>query len=128
MTFLPFFGCKEVLNVRHAGILDETAALVPHLLRFSPDHRAAARELQNKVAAFSREMTEAFDGVWPAPTEDPETAAVEPPDSWATRMAEREKDRERAIKAIAKPELRAAELWRTRLLDATVAHGCPENG
>jgi len=128
MTFLPFFDCKEVLNVRHAGTLDETAALVPHLLRFSPDHRTAARELQNEVAAFSREMTEAFDEVWPAPTEDPETAAVEPPDSWATRMAEREKDRERAIKAIAKPELRAAELWRTRLLDATVAHGCPENG
>jgi len=71
-------------------------------------------------------MTEAFDEMWPAPTEDPETAAVEPPDSWATRMAEREKDRERAIKAIAKPELRAAELWRTRLLDATVAHRCPE--
>lgn len=83
--------------------------------------------MQHEVATFSREMTEAFDEGWPAPTEDLEAAAaIEPPDGWATRMAEREKDRERAIKAIAKPELRGAELWRTRLLDATVAHRCPE--
>lgn len=97
---------------------DETAALVPHLLRFTPVHRTAARELQNEVTAFSREMAEAFDEVWPAPAEDEEMATAEPPDSWAARMAEREKDRERAVKAITKPELRAAESWCTRLLGA----------
>ncbi|KAI0278772.1 IKI3 family-domain-containing protein [Russula aff. rugulosa BPL654] len=96
---------------------DETAALVPHLLRFTPSHRTAARELQNEVAALSREMAEAFDEVWPPSTEDAETAA-EPADSWAARMAEREKERERTIKAIVKPELRAASSWCTRLLDA----------
>ena len=99
--------------------LDETAALVPHLLRFTPSHRTAARELQNEVAAFSREMAEAFDEVWPSSTDDAETPA-EPADSWAVRMAEREKERERAIKAIIKPELRAASSWCTRLLDAPV--------
>ena len=99
--------------------LDETAALVPHLLRFTPSHRTAARELQNEVAAFSREMAEAFDEVWPPSTEDAEPAA-EPADNWAARMAEREKERERAIKVIVKPELRAASSWCTRLLDAHV--------
>jgi elongator complex protein 1 len=107
-------------------LLDETAALLPHLLRFTPLHRTAARELKNEVAAFSREMTEAFDEVWPASTEDAETAAVEPPDSWAMRIAEREKERERAIKAIGKPELRAAGSWCTRLLDAAITSSCLE--
>jgi elongator complex protein 1 len=111
--FLSVFESKDLNNAS-----DETAALVPHLLRFTPVHRTAARELQNEVAAFSREMAEAFDEVWPAPTEDEETATAEPPDSWAARMAEQEKERERAVNAIAKPELRAAESWRTRLLGA----------
>lgn len=103
---------------RHGSVpLDETAALVPHLLRITPSHRTAARELQNEVAAFSREMAEAFDEVWPPSTEDAE-AAAEPADSWAARMAEREKERERTIKAIVKPELRAPSSWCLRLLDA----------
>jgi len=99
------------------------------LLRFGSVHNAAARELQDEITAFSREIGEAFDEVWPALTEDSEAAAVEPPpDSRAVLMAEREKDRERAIKAITKPELRATESWRTRLLDATMARDCPEKG
>jgi elongator complex protein 1 len=97
--------------------------LVPHLLRFTPAHRTAARELQNEVVAFSREIDSAFDEVWPAPTEDAETAAAEPLESWAARMAEREKERQRAVKAIAKPELRVANTWRTRLVDVTAAPG-----
>jgi hypothetical protein len=62
-------------------------------------------------------MAEAFDEVWPPSTEDAE-AAAEPTDSCAARMAELEKERERAIKAIVKPEMRAALSWCTRLLDA----------
>ena len=107
-------------------LLDETAALVPHLLRFTPLHRTAARELKNEVSAFLREMTEAFDEVWPTTTEDAETASAEPSDSWAMRIAEREKDRERAIKAITKPELRAVGSWCTKLLDAALTTSCPE--
>jgi hypothetical protein len=66
-----------------------------------------AHELKNEVAAFLRET---FDEVWPASTE---TEAAEPPDSWAMRIAEREKERNRAtgIKAITKPELRADRSW-----------------
>jgi elongator complex protein 1 len=100
--------------------------LVPHLLRFTPAHRTAARELQNEVAAFSRETAKAFDEMWPAPIEDVENTAAEPAESWAARMAERERERERAVKAITKPELRAADTWRTRLLDATVAPASAE--
>lgn len=100
------------LAVKFSEAQDEAAALVPHLLRFTPIHRAAARELQNEVAALSREIAEAFDEVWPAPTEDTETVAEPAADSWAARMAEREKERERAIKAIVKPELRAPKTYK----------------
>ncbi|KAI9441755.1 IKI3 family-domain-containing protein [Lactarius indigo] len=100
---------------------DEAAALVPHLLRFTSVHRAAARELQDEVAAFSREIAEAFDEVWPALAKDTETVAEPAVDSWAVRMAEREKERERAVRAIVKPELRMPETWRTRLVDVTTA-------
>ncbi|KAI9454947.1 IkappaB kinase complex IKAP component [Russula earlei] len=120
--------CSLTLKSWHdatARHVDETAALVPHLLRFTSVHRAAARELQNEVAAFSQEVAEAFDEVWPASTGEVETTA-EPPDSWATRMAEREKERERTIKAITKPGLRAVESWRTRLLDDTATSASPE--
>jgi elongator complex protein 1 len=122
-SFFPPNGKAESVETRcHDSVpLDETAALVPHLLRFTPLHRTAARELQNEVAAFSREMAEAFDEVWSSSTEDAETVvepAAELADSWAARMAEREKERERAIKAIIKPELRATTSWCTRLLDA----------
>jgi elongator complex protein 1 len=107
---------------------------VPHLLRFTPAHRIAAREVQSEVVAFSREMAEAFDQVWPAPSdEDVETAATavvtaqQAPqeESWAARVAEEQKERERAVKAIIKPELRVADMWRTRLIDvdATAAAG-----
>ena len=98
---------------------DEATALVPHLLRLTPVHRTAARELQKEVAVFSREIAESFDEVWPAPSEDIETVTEPNVDSWAARMAEREKERERAVKAIVKPELRAPETWRTRLVHVT---------
>jgi elongator complex protein 1 len=114
-------GRAESVEMRYRGSvpLDETAALVQHLLRFTPSHRIAGRELQNEVAVFSREVAKAFDEVWPPSIGDAEMPA-EPADSWAARMAEREKERERAIKAIIKPELRAASSWCTRLLDAPV--------
>ncbi|KAH9042892.1 IkappaB kinase complex IKAP component [Lactarius deliciosus] len=91
-------------------LLKCAAALVPHLLRFTPVHRTAARELQNEVAALSREIAEAFDEA------DTETAAEPAADSWAARMAEREKERERAVKAIAKPELRAPDVTGLRYI------------
>ena len=117
-----FSKTQNSVEMRCCGwvLLDETAALVPHLLRFTPLHRTAARELKNEVAALLREMAEAFDEVWPASAEDAETSAAEPPDSWATRIAEREKERERAIKAITRPELRAAGSWCTKLLDVAL--------
>jgi hypothetical protein len=34
-------------------------------------------------------------------------------------MTEKEKERERGVKAIAKPDLRTPETWRTRLVDVT---------
>jgi elongator complex protein 1 len=104
-------------------MLDDVAVLVPHLLRFTPAHRIAAREVQNEVVAFSREMAEAFDQVWPtASDKDVEAAAgtavtQAPQESWAARVAEEQKERERAVKAIIKPELRVADTWRTRLVD-----------
>ncbi len=126
-NFLYFPKWQSVAEMRShdSVLLDETAALVPHMLRFTPSHTTAARELQNEVAAFSRQMAEAFDELWPTLIEDAETAAESgagPPDSWAARMTEREKERELAIKAINKPELRAASSWCMRLLGSSCDH------
>ncbi|KAI0264133.1 IKI3 family-domain-containing protein [Gloeopeniophorella convolvens] len=118
------------LAARLAATQDEAAALVPHLLQFTPTHRASARELQNEVATFAHEVAEAFSEAWPAVVEtdaDPGELEAPPADSWATRMAERERDRDRAVKAITKPELRLGEAWRTRLLDATAAANTKES-
>ena len=68
-----------------------------HLLQFIPLHTTAARELKKEMAAISREIARRGG-----------PGGTEPPDSWAMRIAEREKERQRAIKTIPKPELLAA--------------------
>ena len=40
----------------------------------------------------------------------------EPQDSWTIRMEEKEKDREKAIRDVVKPELKNKDEWRTRLI------------
>ncbi|KAI0048587.1 IkappaB kinase complex, IKAP component [Auriscalpium vulgare] len=103
------------LVARFTTAQDETSNLVPHLLQFTALHRDEARELQTELSDLQSEITHALDEVWPSAPEEVE--GQEPVDSWAARMAEKEKDREKAVRDIVKPDLRASETWRTRLLD-----------
>ncbi|KAI0314583.1 IKI3 family-domain-containing protein [Amylostereum chailletii] len=103
------------LAARFSTTQDEASSLVPHLLQLTDEHRAEARELQDELAAFEKELAEAIAQVWPmAPGE---VEGEEPQDSWAQRMEEREKEREQAVKAVVKPSLRSSSEWRTKLLD-----------
>lgn len=41
----------------------------------------------------------------------------EPVDSWAKRMEEREKDKEKAIRDVVRPDVKAGEEWKVKLVD-----------
>ncbi|KAI0061864.1 IkappaB kinase complex, IKAP component [Artomyces pyxidatus] len=96
---------------------DDASNLIPQLLQFTPAHRDEARSLQQELTELEQEVARSLDDAWPKPSEDVE--GEEPQDSWASRMAEKEKDREQAVKNILRPDLRGTEVWRMRLLDVT---------
>ncbi|KAA1476949.1 Elongator complex protein 1 [Dentipellis sp. KUC8613] len=99
---------------RFATTQDESSNLVQHLLQFTEEHRTEARSLQEEVSEFEAELREALAEIWP--TVSGELEDEEPQDSWAIRMAEKEKERESAIKRLTKPDIRGDE-WRTKLFD-----------
>ncbi|OCB85125.1 IkappaB kinase complex, IKAP component [Sanghuangporus baumii] len=98
---------------RFGEIQSDSEQVLPHLLQFSPEHRNEARELQVKISSFQVELQEAVDDVWP--TNDTGDGASEMNvTSWAERMEERRRERENAIKTIAKPVLEYNESsWRS---------------
>ena len=76
-----------------------------------------AHDLQVELLDFENELAEAVDEMWPAVLAE---AEAETQGSWATRMEDRVKERETAVKAVLKPELRKTEKWRTKLVDASL--------
>ena len=98
------------LSARVKTMQDEAAALVPHLLAFTPLHRTEARELTDELEVLQKALEEAIKEAWPeSPEEEDEIG-------WARRMEEYVKDRERAVKSIKRPEVGKGE-WRVRLVD-----------
>ena len=93
--------------------------LIPHLLRFSDEHREEARSLQEDLSDFRTELQAALDEIWPttgAAEEDADVAnSAQTASSWASRMEERRRDKENAIRRIVKPTL--APAWHVDLLD-----------
>jgi IkappaB kinase complex, IKAP component len=88
----------------------EARSLLPHLSQFTPEHRAAARLLQDDLRQFELELKEALEEIWPKP--------IENEDTWASRMEEREKGRQTdAVDKVPKPDLSRAVDWQMRLLD-----------
>jgi elongator complex protein 1 len=83
---------------------------LPHLSQFTPEHRAAARLLQDDLKQFELELKEALEEIWPKPMENEDT--------WASRMQEREKGKQTdAIDKVPKPDLSRAVDWQMRLLE-----------
>jgi len=76
-----------------------------------------AHDLQAELLDFENELAGAVDEMWPATLGE---AEGEPQGGWATRMEDRIKERETAVKAVLKPELRKTEKWRTKSVDASL--------
>ena len=72
--------------------------------------------MQAELYDIETELSGAVDEIWPSGFG--ESGGEELQSSWATRMEDRIKERERAVKAILKPELHKTEKWWTKLMDA----------
>ncbi|KAG2015494.1 pol II transcription elongation factor [Coprinopsis cinerea AmutBmut pab1-1] len=91
------------LTARFASSRDDARRLLPHLFQFSEEHRSEGLDLQLDVSSFEKELTEAIDEVWTKTEEDGSTPAA---DTWASRMAEVERNRQfNPIDRVSKPEL-----------------------
>jgi elongator complex protein 1 len=94
----------------------ETRSLLPHLLQFTAEHREEGLGLQNEVEAFEVELKESVEEIWTRPVVDEENGVgASVPDSWASRMAEVEKDRVvNPLDKVAKPDLFQRSDWRVK--------------
>lgn len=98
----------------------ETRSLLPHLFRFTDEHRAEGLALQRDVAAFETELKAALEEVWARPPPEGEDGEdAEPIEGWASRMAEKEKSaRVNPLDKVMKPDIsHATRDWRLPLYD-----------
>ena len=94
----------------------ETRGLLPHLFRFTEEHRVEGLALQRDVAAFEAEFNEAVEEIWAGPAVDGDEDA-EPVDGWAARMAEVEKRKAISpIDQVPKPDATRVKDWQVNLL------------
>lgn len=89
--------------------------LLPHLLRFSEQHRSDGRALQQDMEFFEKELIESIDEIWAKPM----TTEHQPqPDSWASRMLEKEKEgKVDPLDRVPKPDIERND-WGIKLLRA----------
>jgi len=87
--------------------------LLPHLFQFTQEHKEEAAELQDEIASFEKELSEAVEEIWKKLADiDGETQTA---DSWATRMQEH--DKRQAIDPmdkVTKPEI-TKRVWNSKL-------------
>ena len=104
----------------------DSAALLPHLLQFTDEHRAEASSLQEELQAVAAELAEAVEEIWKKAPEGEDGAAGDAPasasasasasgDSWAARMEAHERRRNvNPVDNVARPEL-AKQEWKLKL-------------
>lgn len=108
--------CRQTLTVIFLPCQGETRSLLPHLFRFTEEHRAEGLALQRDVAAFEAELKEAVEEIWARPAVDGDEDA-EPVDGWAARMAEVEKRKAISpIDQVPKPDAARVKDWQVNLL------------
>jgi len=73
--------------------------VVPHMLQFTPEHCLEARALRKDLEEFEVELRAALNTIWIQPTAEGVSG-----DTWADRMAEKDRDRMSASQ-IGKPEV-----------------------
>jgi len=94
------------------------ANVLPHLCQFTPEHRSEGKALQDDLEGFELELRDSLEKIWIKPREESEAVPVN--DTWASRMAEKEKGRlvDPSV-LVMEPKLATRE-WRVDLLDMGV--------
>jgi elongator complex protein 1 len=96
--------------------LGDAANLLPHLVYFTPEHRAEAVKLQDELVRFHEELRDALEVIWTKPEGSPAED-----DSWAKRMELAEKAKSvDAIEKVLKPDL-TSMVWVVKLLRGSKA-------
>ena len=109
-------GFMQTLTTAFFRRQGETRGLLPHLFRFTEEHRVEGLALQRDVAAFEAELKEAVEEIWARPAVDGDEDA-EPVDGWAARMAEVEKRKAISpIDQVPKPDAARVKDWQVNLL------------
>ncbi|THH29047.1 hypothetical protein EUX98_g5147 [Antrodiella citrinella] len=87
--------------------------ILPHLFQFTQEHKVEAVELQEEIANFEKELSDAVEEIWKKPTEiDGEDQTA---DSWALRMQEH--DKRQAVdpmEKVTKPDV-TKRVWNSKL-------------
>ncbi|KAH6910413.1 pol II transcription elongation factor [Coprinopsis sp. MPI-PUGE-AT-0042] len=101
------------LTARFTSSRDDARRLLPHLYQFTEEHREQGRDLQLDVNSFETELKEALEEVWTRSDEEGNPAT----DTWATRMAEVEKNRQmNPLDRVSKPDVKG-DKWKIDLYE-----------
>ncbi|KAE9404784.1 IKI3-domain-containing protein [Gymnopus androsaceus JB14] len=86
---------------RFSSTRGEGARLLPHLLKFTPDHREEGLAMQQELSEFEAELGAAIEEIWTV-----SIISSAPDDSWAARMEEAERQRRiNPVERVAKPQI-----------------------
>ncbi|KAF9075492.1 IkappaB kinase complex IKAP component [Rhodocollybia butyracea] len=107
---------------RFSGTRGESKRLLPHLLKFTSEHREEGMAMQKELEKFESELNAAVEEIWTIPMSidgdgDGQTQPLA--DSWAARMEEVHKQRRiNPVERVAKPQTDGeAGDWKMRLLE-----------
>ncbi|KAF9047491.1 pol II transcription elongation factor [Panaeolus papilionaceus] len=99
----------------------DARSLLPHLYQFTVEHRTEGKLLQEEVDEFEAELKAAVEEIWAvqgAPGTADESELEPTVDTWATRMAEREKKMKvNPLERVPKPTFSQGKDWRVKMLD-----------
>lgn len=104
----------------------EGKKLLPHLIKFTAQHREDGLVMQRELSEFEAELSATVEEVWSTPTDamgiDSQTQTTQPlQDTWAVRMDDAQRQQKRnPMERIAKPQVDGngdEKDWRMKLFD-----------
>ncbi|KAJ3932076.1 MAG: IkappaB kinase complex IKAP component [Lentinula lateritia] len=111
---------------RFSGTRSEGKKLLPHLIRFTAQHREDGLAMQRKLSEFEVELSATVEEIWPASTDavgiDGQTQTMQPlQDTWAVRMDDAQRQQKiNPTERIAKPQVDGdgdEKDWKMKLFD-----------
>ncbi|KAJ3881879.1 IkappaB kinase complex IKAP component [Lentinula edodes] len=111
---------------RFNGTRSEGKKLLPHLIRFTAQHREDGLVMQRELSEFEAELSATVEEIWATPTDavgiDSQTQTTQPlQDTWAVRMDDAQRQQKiNPMERIAKPQVDGngdEKDWRMKLFD-----------